>query len=186
VQLDPQTGAIIWEYAGEEATISPPAFSPGGDVIYVVTRQQIGESFYEVAALRVEKRRLLWQPCFVLPAQWDRLQAPIVQEELLLVPLGEAVVVLRTTDGHFLSSREDSHPFMHSKGVWTNIAQTEYCELQREKDGHIINYWYYSGHSSPERYNLRYQRCMNRALPLWQHYREELNRAPLGHETWDY
>jgi predicted metal-dependent hydrolase len=27
---------------------------------------------------------------------------------------------------------------------------------------------------------------MNRVLPLWQHYREELNRAPLGHETWDY
>jgi len=27
---------------------------------------------------------------------------------------------------------------------------------------------------------------MNRFMPLWQFYREELNRAPLGHENWEY
>jgi hypothetical protein len=32
----------------------------------------------------------------------------------------------------------------------------------------------------------RFLAHMNRVLSLWQHYREELNRAPLGHETWDY
>jgi outer membrane protein assembly factor BamB len=104
IRLDPQTGAILWEYAGEEAEISPPAFSSRGDVVYVVTRQQIGTSTYEVTALSTEKRRLLWQQCFVLPAQWDRVQTPVVQEELLLVPLGDTVIVLRTTDGHLLST----------------------------------------------------------------------------------
>src|SRR2546421_11834351 len=38
-----------------------------------------------------------------------------------------------------------------------------------------------------ERYhNERFMAYMNRYMPLWQHYREELNRAPLGHETWEY
>ena len=27
---------------------------------------------------------------------------------------------------------------------------------------------------------------MNSFMPLWRYYREELNRAPLGHETWEY
>jgi predicted metal-dependent hydrolase len=27
---------------------------------------------------------------------------------------------------------------------------------------------------------------MNSFMPLWQYYREELNRAPLGHEEWGY
>ncbi|GHO89991.1 hypothetical protein KSF_000390 [Reticulibacter mediterranei] len=103
LRLDPQTGTILWEYAEAEAEISP-AFSERGDVIYVLTRQQIGTSAYEVTALSAEKRRLLWQQRFVLPAQWDHMQAPTVQEELLLVPLGEVVMVLRTTDGHRLAT----------------------------------------------------------------------------------
>ena len=38
-----------------------------------------------------------------------------------------------------------------------------------------------------ERYhNERFITYMNRYMPLWTHYREELNRAPLGHETWEY
>jgi hypothetical protein len=27
---------------------------------------------------------------------------------------------------------------------------------------------------------------MNKFMPLWQHYRQELNQAPLGHESWEY
>ncbi|GHO98641.1 hypothetical protein KSF_086890 [Reticulibacter mediterranei] len=104
LRLDPQTGTILWEYAEAEAEISPPAFSERGDVIYVVTRQQIGTSAYEVTALSVKKCLLLWQQRFVLPAHWDHVQAPIVQEELLLVPLGDVVMVLRTTDGHRLAT----------------------------------------------------------------------------------
>jgi outer membrane protein assembly factor BamB len=107
VQLDPQTGTIVWEYVeAEEAEISPPAFSSRGDVIYVVTRQQRGQTAYEVTAMSAGERRLLWQQCFLLPAlpdQWGPVLAPLVQEpELLLVPLGDTVVPLRTTDGHLL------------------------------------------------------------------------------------
>jgi hypothetical protein len=32
----------------------------------------------------------------------------------------------------------------------------------------------------------RFIAYMNRFMPLWQFYREELNRAPLGHESWEY
>jgi predicted metal-dependent hydrolase len=41
-------------------------------------------------------------------------------------------------------------------------------------------------HLLERHHNERFITHMNRVLPLWQHYREELNRAPLGHETWDY
>ena len=27
---------------------------------------------------------------------------------------------------------------------------------------------------------------MNSFMPLWRYYREELNREPLGHESWEY
>jgi outer membrane protein assembly factor BamB len=104
LRLDPQNGVILWEYAEEEAEISPPAFSSRGDVIYVITRQQRGETAYEVTAIKKEQRRLLWQQHFILPAQWGKLEAPIVEDELVLVPLGDMVVVLRTSDGHRLPS----------------------------------------------------------------------------------
>ena len=35
-------------------------------------------------------------------------------------------------------------------------------------------------------HNERFIAYMNRFMPLWQYYREELNRAPLGHESWEY
>jgi predicted metal-dependent hydrolase len=35
-------------------------------------------------------------------------------------------------------------------------------------------------------HNKRFIDYMNRFMPLWQYYREELNRAPLGHEFWGY
>ena len=41
-------------------------------------------------------------------------------------------------------------------------------------------------HLLERHHNERFLMYMNRFLPLWQHYREELNRAPLGHETWEY
>jgi hypothetical protein len=34
-------------------------------------------------------------------------------------------------------------------------------------------------------HNDRFKAYMNSFMPLWQYYREELNRAPLGHETWE-
>ncbi len=41
-------------------------------------------------------------------------------------------------------------------------------------------------HLLERHHNERFMTYMNRFMPLWQHYREELNRAPLGHETWEY
>ncbi|WP_040443980.1 M48 family metallopeptidase [Ktedonobacter racemifer] len=41
-------------------------------------------------------------------------------------------------------------------------------------------------HLLERHHNERFIAYMDSFMPLWQHYREELNRAPLGHETWDY
>jgi len=41
-------------------------------------------------------------------------------------------------------------------------------------------------HLLERHHNERFIGYMNRYMPLWQIYREELNREPLGHETWEY
>ncbi len=41
-------------------------------------------------------------------------------------------------------------------------------------------------HLLERHHNERFVAYMNKFLPLWKHYKEELNRAPLGHETWEY
>ena len=41
-------------------------------------------------------------------------------------------------------------------------------------------------HLIERQHNDRFLHHMNAHLPLWQHYRQELNRAPLAHETWGY
>ncbi len=35
-------------------------------------------------------------------------------------------------------------------------------------------------------HNDRFTALMDKFMPQWRHYREELNRWPLGHETWGY
>jgi predicted metal-dependent hydrolase len=40
-------------------------------------------------------------------------------------------------------------------------------------------------HLLERHHNARFTAYMNRFMPLWQHYREELNRTPLGHEEWE-
>ena len=41
-------------------------------------------------------------------------------------------------------------------------------------------------HMLERHHNERFRKYMDRFLPHWLLSREELNRAPLGHETWDY
>jgi predicted metal-dependent hydrolase len=41
-------------------------------------------------------------------------------------------------------------------------------------------------HLLERHHNERFTAYMNRFMPLWQFYREELNREPLGHVSWDY
>ena len=35
-------------------------------------------------------------------------------------------------------------------------------------------------------HNDRFRELMDKFLPQWQIYRDELNRAPLAHEDWQY
>jgi predicted metal-dependent hydrolase len=41
-------------------------------------------------------------------------------------------------------------------------------------------------HLLERHHNERFRELMDRLMPLWREYREELNRAPLAHESWGY
>lgn len=41
-------------------------------------------------------------------------------------------------------------------------------------------------HLLERNHNDRFKELMNRFMPQWRLYRDELNRAPLAHETWSY
>ena len=41
-------------------------------------------------------------------------------------------------------------------------------------------------HLIERHHNDRFKGHMSHFMPLWEHYRNELNQAPLGNETWDY
>ena len=41
-------------------------------------------------------------------------------------------------------------------------------------------------HLLERHHNDRFTALMDRFLPQWRHYRAEINRAPLGHETWSF
>ncbi len=41
-------------------------------------------------------------------------------------------------------------------------------------------------HLLERHHNERFRELMDRLMPLWREYREELNRAPLAHESWSY
>lgn len=41
-------------------------------------------------------------------------------------------------------------------------------------------------HLKERRHNERFLELMSRFMPRWRMYREELNRAPLGHDSWSY
>lgn len=41
-------------------------------------------------------------------------------------------------------------------------------------------------HFLERHHNDRFREYMDRVMPQWRLYRDELNRSPLGHEDWDY
>lgn len=41
-------------------------------------------------------------------------------------------------------------------------------------------------HLLERKHNDRFRTYMDKFLPTWRRHREELNRAPLAHEEWDY
>ena len=41
-------------------------------------------------------------------------------------------------------------------------------------------------HLLERHHNDRFAACMDNFMPQWRLHRAELNRGPLGHETWEY
>jgi predicted metal-dependent hydrolase len=70
---------------------------------------------------------------------------------------------------------------IQARRIWLNL------ELIK-KPAHCLEYIlvHEMVHLLERHHNEQFARYMNRFLPLWQYYREELNREPLGHETWEY
>ena len=70
---------------------------------------------------------------------------------------------------------------IEAKRIWLNL------ELIK-KPVHCLEYIIVHEmiHLLERHHNERFIAYMNRFMPLWQYYREELNRAPLGHASWDY
>jgi predicted metal-dependent hydrolase len=70
---------------------------------------------------------------------------------------------------------------IESGRIWLNL------ELAK-KPPHCLEYIvvHEMVHLLERRHNDRFTAYMDRFMPQWRMYREELNRAPLGHEVWDY
>ena len=70
---------------------------------------------------------------------------------------------------------------IEARRIWLNL------ELIK-KPAHCLEYIivHEMVHLLERHHNERFVAYMNRFMPLWQYYREELNGEPLGHETWEY
>ena len=74
-------------------------------------------------------------------------------------------------------------------GTCTIEAQRIWLNLELiKKPVHCLEYIivHEMVHLLERHHNERFQGYMNRYMPLWQYYREELNREPLGHVEWEY
>jgi len=70
---------------------------------------------------------------------------------------------------------------IEERRIWLNL------ELAK-KSSHCLEYilMHEMVHLLERHHNERFLEFMNRFMPYWRQYRDELNRAPLAHETWDY
>ncbi len=70
---------------------------------------------------------------------------------------------------------------IEAQRIWLNL------ELIK-KPGHCLEYVVVHElvHLLERHHNEQFVAYMNQFMPLWRHYREELNTAPLAHETWEY
>ena len=70
---------------------------------------------------------------------------------------------------------------INAKRIWLNL------ELAK-KERHYIEYITVHEilHLLERRHNERFVAYMDKILPQWKTYKEELNRAPLGHVYWSY
>lgn len=63
--------------------------------------------------------------------------------------------------------------------IWINLEMIK-------KPEHCIDYivLHELAHLIEKRHNDRFRDILSRHMPQWQMYRDELNRAPLGHDEW--
>ena len=70
---------------------------------------------------------------------------------------------------------------VEAQRIWLNL------ELAKKPIQHIEYILVHElMHLLERHHNDRFTALMTQFMPHWRHNREELNRAPLGHETWDY
>ncbi|PIP08785.1 MAG: metal-dependent hydrolase [Syntrophobacteraceae bacterium CG23_combo_of_CG06-09_8_20_14_all_50_8] len=70
---------------------------------------------------------------------------------------------------------------VEARRIWLNL------ELAKKPIQHIEYILVHElMHLLERHHNDRFTALMTQFMPHWRHNREELNRAPLGHETWDY
>lgn len=70
---------------------------------------------------------------------------------------------------------------MKAKRIWLNL---ELAKKPRECIEYIVVHEMI--HFLERHHNERFISCMDRFLPKWRFYKEELNRSPLRHENWSY
>ena len=70
---------------------------------------------------------------------------------------------------------------IEARRIWLNL------ELAKKSVQHIEYILVHElMHLLERHHNDRFTTLMTQFMPRWRHNREGLNRAPLGHETWDY
>ncbi|MGB8658775.1 MAG: SprT family zinc-dependent metalloprotease [Candidatus Zixiibacteriota bacterium] len=70
---------------------------------------------------------------------------------------------------------------MKAKRIWLNL---ELAKKPKECIEYIVVHEMM--HFVERHHNERFISCMDRLLPKWRFYKEELNRTPLRHENWSY
>ncbi len=68
-----------------------------------------------------------------------------------------------------------------AKRIWLNL---ELAEKSRECIEYVVVHEMV--HLLERNHNEMFAACMDKYLPKWKFYKEELNRSPLRHENWNY
>ena len=149
------------------------------NVIYHNTRPAVSirnnktlDLFVRTASDTAERERVL--------LTWYRQR---LKEEIMpLIAKWEAIIGVKVADwGVKRMKTRWGTCNIQARRIWLNL------ELIK-KPVHCLEYIIVHEmiHLLEHHHNERFLAYMNRYMPLWQHYREELNRAPLGHEDWEY
>ena len=111
---------------------------------------------------------------------WVKTSAVTVADYYGHFPVPHLTLKMRSTSGsgirHGVTYPKDGGLIFISVGRDADIAATKEDWVLVHEMIHLLE----------RLHNDRFIGYMNSFMPLWQYYREELNRAPLGHESWEY